>query len=59
VQSQHRCQQNIHVAGLNLRDDADVQIHPFSQFFLGDFLRHPLPADLAAERFELDHMFGI
>ena len=47
VQAQHRGQQDIDVPGLNFLDGADVEIHPFGQFFLGDFFSHPLPADLA------------
>ena len=59
VQAQHGGQQDVHMAGLNLLDGADVEIHPFGQLFLGDFFSHPLPADLAAERLELGRLFGI
>ena len=47
------------MAGLDLLDGANVQIHEFSEFFLGDFTAHPRPADTAAEGAQLAGLFGI
>ncbi len=47
------------MAGLDLLDGADVQIHEFGEFFLGDFAGHPHPADTAAEGAQLAGLFGI
>ena len=47
------------MAGLNLLDRPDVQIHEFGELFLGDFAAHPHPADTAAEGAQLAGLFGI
>jgi len=50
-------QQDVHMAGLDLLDGADVQVHQFGQFLLGDFTGHPLPADVSAETLDLSGLF--
>lgn len=45
------------MAGFNFLNGPDVQIHQFGQLFLGDFFRHPLPADIRAEGFQLCGLF--
>jgi len=57
MQPPHRCQQDVHVAGFDLLDRADVQIHQLGQLLLRDFFSHPFPADIAPERLELRGLF--
>jgi hypothetical protein len=45
------------LAGLDLLDGADIQVHQFGQLLLGDFTGHPLPPDIAAESFDLRGLF--
>ena len=52
-------QQDVHVASLNFLNRPDVEVHQFGQFFLSDFLYHPLPANVAAESLDLSSLFGI
>lgn len=47
------------MAGLDLLNRADVEIHEFGKFFLGDLAAHPHPADTAAEGAQLAGLFGI
>lgn len=47
------------MARLDLLDGADVHIHEFGEFFLGDFAAHPQPPDMDAEGFQLGGLFGI
>jgi hypothetical protein len=49
LQSKDRRQKNIHTAGFNFLNGANVQIHPFSQLFLGQRPGHSLPAKIDAE----------
>jgi len=59
AQSQHRRQQDVDVAGLDLLNCANVQIDQFSQFFLGDFPAHPLAAEIDAESLDLRGLLGV
>ena len=53
------CQQDVHIARLNFLNGPDVEIDQFGQSFLGDFLGHALPANIAAESFDLSSLFRI
>ena len=57
LQTQHRRQQNVHMAGFNLLDGANIQIDQFGQLFLGDFVAHSLTANVAAESLQLHGLF--
>ena len=59
LQPQHRRQQNVHMAGFNLLDGANIQIDQFGQLFLSYFFSHPLTPNIGSESLQLRCLFGI
>jgi hypothetical protein len=57
LDSYRRRHEHVNASGLDLLDGADVQVNQFGQAFLGDFLFHPLTADVCSDTFQsfLDH----